>query len=573
MRKIPDKSWIDIPRIERFRDRRYRDGCEAFMKYAEMNPNNLSSGAMYCPCYICKNMKLKNREEIRSHLANSGFYAEYKYWSYHGEGHTEIEVPDVHVDASHALDIDDTENLQTEGGPSHTEYDINNDSEDDIVDDVQDATEIQDVDDPEGFGDAHIPEDLDRIMKLLEDSEKDLYEGCTEYSRFSFMLELLHIKNLSGMANTYFEMLLDLLRKVVPGGERSIPKTTYAAKQIVSDLGLDYNKIDACPNDCILYYKDNKELQECPTCGVSRWKQRTRSSTRRTTESVYMQSKIPAKVLRHFPLVSRLQRLYMNKDTAKSMRWHKEGRIEDGKLRHPADAEAWKHIDKTFPNFAHECRNVRLGLASDGFNPFGVMSSGKHAPGNDIDVYLEPLIDELKQLWSEAYANLSGWSTKGKFACPVCGPEFEGLHLPYSRKCCYWFNRRWLPSGHKYKKLSNKFDGTVETRNKPRQMTGADIVKLLEHLPKIRFGKNRYSKYLGFMKHLVRNRAHLEGSMAEGYVTNECHTFASRYMRNRVKADQPPTKEKKLVKYPRSDLEQVHAYVLNNLDIFSDYRR
>ncbi|XP_020250883.1 uncharacterized protein LOC109828263 [Asparagus officinalis] len=459
MRKIPDKSWIDIPRIERFRDRRYRDGCEAFMKYGEMNPNNLSSGTMYCPCYICKNMKLKNRDEIRSHLANSGFYAEYKYWSYHGEGHTEIEVPDVHVDASHALDIDDTENLQTEGGPSHTEYDINNDSEDDIVDDVQDATEIQDVDDPEGFGDAHIPEDLDRIMKLLEDSEEDLYEGCTEYSRFSFMLELLHIKNLSGMANTYFEMLLDLLRKVVPGGERSIPKITYAAKQIVSDLGLDYNKIDVCPNDCILYYKDNKELQECPTCGVSRWKQRTRSSTRRTTESVYMQSKIPAKVLRHFPLVSRLQRLYMNKDTAKSM------------------------------------RNVRLGLASDGFNPFGVMSSGKHAPGNNIDVYLEPLIDELKQLWLEAYANLSGWSTKGKFACPVCGPEFEGLHLPYSRKCCYWFNRRWLPSGHKYRKLSNKFDGTVETRNKPRQMTGADIVKLLEHLPKIRFGKNRYSKY------------------------------------------------------------------------------
>ncbi|XP_020249390.1 uncharacterized protein LOC109826781 [Asparagus officinalis] len=447
MRKIPDKSWIDIPRIEQFRDRRYSDGCEAFMKYAEMNPNNLSSGPMYCPCYMCKNMKLKNRDEIRSHLANSGFYDEYKYWSYHGEGRTEIEVPDVHVNASHTLDIDDTENLQTEGGPSHTEYDINNDSEDDIVDDVQDATEIQDVDDPEGFGDAHIPKDLDRIMKLLEDSEENLYEGCTEYSIFSFMLELLHIKNLSGMANTYFEMLLDLLRK------------------------------------------------ECPTCGVSRWKQHTRSSTRRATESVYMQSKIPAKVLHHFPLVSRLQRLYMNKDTAKSMRWHKEGRIEDGKLIHPDDAEAWKHIDKTFPNFAHECKNVRLGLASDGFNPFGVMSSGKHAPGNDIDVYLEPLIDELKQLWSESYANLSAWSTKGKFACPVCDPEFEGLHLPYSRKCCYWFNKRWLPSGHKYRKLSNKFDGTVETRNKPRQMTGANILKLLEHLPKIRFGKNRYSKY------------------------------------------------------------------------------
>ncbi|XP_020263064.1 uncharacterized protein LOC109839045 [Asparagus officinalis] len=430
------------------------------------------------------------------------------------------------------------------------------------------------------------------------------------------------------------------------------------------------------------------------------------------------------------------------------MRWHKEDRIEDGELRHPADAEAWKHIDKTFPNFAHECRNVRLGLSSDRFNPFGVMSSGKHAPGNDIDVYLEPLIDELKQLWSEAYANLSDLSTKGK---------------------------RWLPSGYKYRKLSNKFDGTVETRNKPCQMTSADIVKLLEHLPKIRFvrgsgkkkkalkrkrafqrahvdnGVNKLPKgwskfsiffqlpywqnlkirhnldvmhieknvcdnivstllqdpnkskddlrarqdlaalniredlqaedvqerkllglkihdyhvllhqflpvalrnnmekeaskiimeycgffrklcskvidvkefkkletevslilcnlelifppffftvmvhvtqhlaseaiiagpvsyrwmypierYLGFMKRLVRNRAHPEGSMAEGYVTNECHTFASCYMCNRVKADQPPTKEKKLVKYPRSDLEQVDKDVLAGVIISED---
>ena len=66
---------------------------------------------------------------------------------------------------------------------------------------------------------------------------------------------------------------------------------------------------------------------------------------------------------------------------------------------------------------------------------------------NDINVYLQPLIKELKELqvngvetydiskkqnfhmriavlWTindfPAYANLSGWSTKGKFACPSC---------------------------------------------------------------------------------------------------------------------------------------------------------
>ena len=65
------------------------------------------------------------------------------------------------------------------------------------------------------------------------------------------------------------------------------------------------------------------------------------------------------------------------------------------------------------------------------------------SPGNDIDVYLQLLIDELKLLWNSgvetydasrnqtfqmraalmwtisdfpSYAMLSGWSTKGKFA-------------------------------------------------------------------------------------------------------------------------------------------------------------
>ncbi|XP_062005727.1 uncharacterized protein LOC133722884 [Rosa rugosa] len=78
------------------------------------------------------------------------------------------------------------------------------------------------------------------------------------------------------------------------------------------------------------------------------------------------------------------------------MVWHSEKRPRDGVLRHPADSLAWKELDKIDNNFGSDGRNVRLGLASDGFNPFGPKS-----PGNDIDVYLQPLIDELKMLWAE----------------------------------------------------------------------------------------------------------------------------------------------------------------------------
>ena len=56
------------------------------------------------------------------------------------------------------------------------------------------------------------------------------------------------------------------------------------------------------------------------------------------------------------------------------MRWHHEERVKDGVLRHPADSKAWYKLDEINDSFALEPRNVRLGLAIDGFNPFGNMS-------------------------------------------------------------------------------------------------------------------------------------------------------------------------------------------------------
>ena len=214
---------------------------------------------------------------------------------------------------------------------------------------------------------------------------------------------------------------------VIPNGRESIPKSHYEATKLVKALGLDYEKIHACPNDCMLYYKENKNLQCCSKCGVSRWRRKKHSTAAVTSDNMF-EDKVPAKVLRYFPLTKRLQRFYMTKDIAKNMRWHSEERQKDGKLRHPADSEAWKHLDHVFPNYGREIRNVRLGLASDGFNPFGMNSTGwstwpvilmpynlppwmcmkqpymilstlipgKYSPGNDIDVYLEPLIKKLK---------------------------------------------------------------------------------------------------------------------------------------------------------------------------------
>ncbi|CAM8956611.1 unnamed protein product [Rhodiola kirilowii] len=84
------------------------------------------------------------------------------------------------------------------------------------------------------------------------------------------------------------------------------------------------------------------------------------------------ESKVPKKTVKYLPLTPRLQCLYMSPYIAGQMRWHAIREVNKPEyVRHPADEEALKTFDKNFPEFASEIRNVRLGLATDSFNPFG----------------------------------------------------------------------------------------------------------------------------------------------------------------------------------------------------------
>ncbi|GKD94999.1 hypothetical protein Tco_1374836, partial [Tanacetum coccineum] len=47
---------------------------------------------------------------------------------------------------------------------------------------------------------------------------------------------------------------------------------------------------------------------------------------------------------------------------------------EPGKMQYPVNGRAWKDFDTKYLDFAAEPRNVRLGLAADGFNSFGNLS-------------------------------------------------------------------------------------------------------------------------------------------------------------------------------------------------------
>ena len=52
------------------------------------------------------------------------------------------------------------------------------------------------------------------------------------------------------------------------------------------------------------------------------------------------------------------------------MRWNAEHEFVEGEMRHCFDSIAWKHFNIVHPDFAVESRNMRLGLCTNGFQPF-----------------------------------------------------------------------------------------------------------------------------------------------------------------------------------------------------------
>jgi Transposase family tnp2 len=81
-------------------------------------------------------------------------------------------------------------------------------------------------------------------------------------------------------------------------------------------------------------------------------------------------------VLWYLPVIPRFQHLFANSKDAHLLKWHVDGRKDDGMLRHPGDSPEWRNINRIFKDFGDEPRNLRLGLCTDEMNPYGLMSSG-----------------------------------------------------------------------------------------------------------------------------------------------------------------------------------------------------
>lgn len=277
MREVPDKSWLSIE--DRFNDSRYEEGVNAFLDYAETNPNNTDNGRMTCPCKKCGCRYLNTREEIHEDVMLFGWMNNYTTWTRHGEIPRGIDDVDPElVEEEVSCDMDTRDDMQEMLHDIYIDPCVGEDSN----------------------GNVNVEPnywDLDGFLKLMKDAEHDLYTGCKQFTKLSFLLRLFQIKNIGGWSNKSFGMLLELLRKALPSGEKSIPKNYYEAKKIITELGLDYVKIDACRNDCMLYYKNNVNKETCIICNASRWKQEKSNSKGEESLKKTDRNKVAAKQL------------------------------------------------------------------------------------------------------------------------------------------------------------------------------------------------------------------------------------------------------------------------------------
>nr|XP_033516354.1 uncharacterized protein LOC117280718 isoform X2 [Nicotiana tomentosiformis] len=372
-----------------------------------------------------------------------------------------------------------------------------------------------------------------RFYEQLQEASRPLYEGSM-HSKLSFAVRLLSIKSDSSISQAGMDSIIGLMNEL-NSNKIGLPKDFYTAKKLVYKLGLLSEMIDCCEKGCMLFYKDDAALENCKFCNQPHYK-----------KVINSKKKVPVKAMHYLPLIPRLKRLYASMSSAPHMRWHYKNRRPPGIMCHPSDGESWMYFDRVFPDFASEPRNIRLGLYADGFNPFFVSASpyscwpvfitpynlppelcmtslylfltcivpGPRNPKTLIDVYMQPLIDELKLLWHEvvetydistkqnfrlcaaliwtinnfsAYGMLSGWSTVEKLACPICMKDTKVFTLKHGGKNT-WFDchRRFLPMDHEFRRNTSAFmNNQTDFEEPPSPLSPEEIRNRVRFLPKV----------------------------------------------------------------------------------------
>ena len=203
----------------------YEEGVKQFLQFASKKSRPDEDGKYYCPCINCLNGRRQILDDIREHLLCDGIKKNYTTWIWHGE------LTDMQRESQfEPFDVEMWYRLE------------------DMIRDFG----------QESFQQAHAPV----YEGLQSDSKKPLYSGCkNSLTLLSAVLSLVNIKARFGWSDKSFTLLLQVVHDLLPE-ENTLPKSNYQAKKIRCPMGMEYQKIHACPIDCILYNHEFEEMSK-----------------------------------------------------------------------------------------------------------------------------------------------------------------------------------------------------------------------------------------------------------------------------------------------------------------------
>jgi hypothetical protein len=98
---------------------------------------------------------------------------------------------------------------------------------------------------------------------VMKEAKHQLHPGCSKISRFSFVVKLLHMKLLYRISNSAFSAIVKLLVEAFLECN-TLPKSYNEAKNLLKELGLGYDSIHVCFNNCVLFRKQYANLTNAP---------------------------------------------------------------------------------------------------------------------------------------------------------------------------------------------------------------------------------------------------------------------------------------------------------------------
>ncbi|XP_072054894.1 uncharacterized protein [Arachis hypogaea] len=367
-----------------------------------------------------------------------------------------------------------------------------------------------------------------------------------------------------GVSDKAFRMIQELLGDAFEHAK--ILASLHDAKRIIKTLSIAYKKIDACPNDCMLYQGNDQELSRCKRCGTSRWKQKTRrNSIVRINVVVKKNGKSQvAKVLHYFPLIPRLQWMFMSSHRYQQDRVRFDGKVEDtGPPIKLSGGDILRQLENVHVTLGkvqmvaekNVCDNIIYTILNDSGKSKDHLKVRKDLQLMEIRRDLWPQVDEryptvifsmlnsqkgvfLKTLKNVVFPD--GHSSNISHCVDLHQQKLSGLKSHDNHTLMEYLlpiaSRNVLPAlvsvvladfSTFFRRLCSK---SIDPQQLP--LLQEHVVLTLCRMEIIFHHLSLQSWYLCRLKQYVRNTAAPEGSIAEGYLSNEILTFCSRYLDN-----------------------------------------